>query len=52
MWFIMNHLAPRFPLKHSSIDKLLYAVYELQEGNLNSYVSINSGDEFDILANQ
>jgi two-component system sensor histidine kinase YesM len=53
LWFIMNHLATKISAENtSSIDKLLYAVYELQEGNLNSYVSINSGDEFDILANQ
>lgn len=35
-----------------SIDKLLYAVQGLQDGNMDSYVNIHSGDEFEILATQ
>lgn len=35
-----------------SIDKLIYAVKELEQGHLQSYVEIKTGDEFETLANQ
>lgn len=35
-----------------SIDKLIYSVQELKKGNLNSYVNIHSGDEFEVLGNE
>lgn len=53
LWFLMNYLAKKMSSENSkSIDKLLDAVYELQDGNMNSYVKIDTGDEFEILANQ
>lgn len=36
----------------SSIDKLIYSINELKTGNLKSYVNINSGDEFEVLADE
>lgn len=36
----------------ASIDKLLFAVNKLQEGHLDAYVEIKTGDEFETLANQ
>ena len=33
-----------------SIDKLLYAVHELQQGHMLSYVEIHTGDEFETLS--
>lgn len=53
LWFLINYLANKIALENSSsIDKLLHSVSELQSGNMNSYVTINSGDEFEVLANQ
>lgn len=53
LWVLINKLAHRTSLRHTeSIDKLLFAVRQLQRGNTNSHVSIHTGDEFEILANQ
>jgi len=50
---LIHHLGNRMSLNNSkSIDKLIYSVNELKQGNLNSYVNINSGDEFELLANE
>ena len=50
---LIRHLANRMSLNNSrSIDKLIYSVNELKQGNLNSYVSINSGDEFELLGDE
>jgi len=35
-----------------SIDKLMVAVNKLQQGDMKAYVSIHTGDEFEILATQ
>lgn len=35
--------------KTKSIDKLLSAIKSVQEGNLNTVVSINSNDEFQVI---
>ncbi|WP_223069137.1 sensor histidine kinase [Paenibacillus caui] len=53
LWFLIQALARTISSRHTrAIDKLLYAVRELQAGNIQSYVRINSGDEFETLANQ
>ncbi|MDT3425352.1 sensor histidine kinase YesM [Paenibacillus forsythiae] len=51
--FLIQALARRVSSRHTrAIDKLIYAVRELQAGNMQSYVHIDSGDEFETLANQ
>lgn len=35
-----------------SIDKLLTSVSQLEKGDMKSYVDINTGDEFELLANE
>jgi two-component system sensor histidine kinase YesM len=53
LWFLLHFLANKMSSRHTrSIDKLLYAVHQLQEGNMLSYVEIRTGDEFETLANQ
>lgn len=53
LYYLMNYLADKMSIQNSAaIDKLLHGVYELQKGNMRSYVDINTGDEFEILANQ
>lgn len=50
---LMNHLANRMSFRNTeSIDKLIHSVNELQNGKMDSYVDIKSGDEFEVLANQ
>lgn len=50
---LINYLADKMSAGNSkSIDKLIYSVNELKRGNMNSYVNINSGDEFEILGNE
>lgn len=51
--FIINYLANRISESNSkSIDKLIYSVNELKNGNMNAYVNIKSGDEFEVLAHE
>ncbi len=53
LYFVIKHLAYKMSENNSkSIDKLIYSVNELKNGNLHSYVNINSGDEFELLADQ
>lgn len=51
--FIINYLANRISESNSkSIDKLIVSVNELKNGNMNAYVNIKSGDEFEVLAHE
>lgn len=53
LYMLIRYLADKMSHENTrSIDKLLNAVYDLQDGNLDSYVHISTGDEFEILANQ
>ncbi|MNC10475.1 putative sensor-like histidine kinase [compost metagenome] len=53
LWVVIHFLAGKMSARNSlSIDKLLHAVNQLQQGNLLSYVEINTGDEFETLAEQ
>lgn len=50
---LIRYLATKMSEDNSkSIDKLIYSVNELKRGNLSSYVEINSGDEFELLADE
>lgn len=50
--FSFNTLPYYLYQQSRAIDKLTYAVRELQSGNMDSYVFIGTGDEFETLANQ
>lgn len=53
LWLLMDHLSDKVSSKNSeSIDKLILSINELKKGNLTSHVLINSGDEFDTLADE
>lgn len=53
IYILLNYLANKMSLENTkSIDKLLTAVYDLQRGNMDSYVDVKTGDEFEVLANQ
>ncbi|MWV45570.1 HAMP domain-containing protein [Paenibacillus sp. HJL G12] len=53
LWIIIHFLAQKMSERNSeSIDKLVYALRKLREGNLNEYVDIHTGDEFEILGEQ
>ena len=53
LYILINYLAERMSSENTkSIDKLLIAVKDLQKGNMNSYVNLDTGDELEILANQ
>jgi len=53
LMLLMNHLANRMSSRNTeSIDKLIHSVNQLQNGKMDSYVDIKSGDEFEVLANQ
>ncbi|MEK8129066.1 histidine kinase [Paenibacillus filicis] len=53
LWFLIQYLARIISIRHTrTIDKLLYAVQELQSGNMQSYVHIKTGDEFETLSDQ
>ncbi|MHA7965238.1 sensor histidine kinase [Paenibacillus sp. CAU 1782] len=55
LWLLIQYTARLFSNRQTrAVDKLLYAVRELQSGNMQSYVFIGSGsgDEFETLANQ
>lgn len=50
---LLNYLAKKMSSRNTeSIDKLIFAINELQNGKMDFYVDIKSGDEFEILANQ
>lgn len=51
--FLLRFLAHKMSSRNTqSFDKLLYAVSQLQQGNMVSYVEIQTGDEFETLAKQ
>ncbi|REK75053.1 sensor histidine kinase [Paenibacillus paeoniae] len=53
LWVLIRYSARLISTRQSrAMDKLTYAVRELQSGNMDSYVYIGTGDEFDTLANQ
>ncbi|WP_132995663.1 sensor histidine kinase [Sporanaerobacter acetigenes] len=53
LYILINYLAERMSSENTkSIDKLLIAVKDLQNGNMDSYVNLDTGDELEILANQ
>ncbi|CEG29141.1 sensor histidine kinase [Bacillus sp. B-jedd] len=53
LYYLVKHLAEKMSSKNAhSIEKLLAAVSRLQTGDKNAYVEINSGDEFEVLANK
>lgn len=53
LMLLLNHLANRMSSRNTeSIDKLINSVNQLQNGKMDSYVDIKSGDEFEVLANQ
>ncbi|MCU6790993.1 histidine kinase [Paenibacillus sp. WQ 127069] len=53
LWVMVHFLSQKMSSRNTaSIDKLLYAVNKLQEGHLDAYVEIKTGDEFETLANQ
>ncbi|MCG8710513.1 histidine kinase [Brenneria sp. 4F2] len=50
---LIQFLARAIASRHTqAIDKLIYAVGELQAGNMQSYVHLDTGDEFEMLADQ
>ncbi|WP_138753079.1 sensor histidine kinase [Paenibacillus sinopodophylli] len=53
LWILIQYSARVVSTRQSrAMDKLTYAVRELQSGNMDSYVYIGTGDEFESLANQ
>lgn len=53
LYFLVIKLAEKMSSKNAeSIDRLLLGVQRLQKGDMNAYVKIETGDEFEILANQ
>ncbi|WP_042202540.1 sensor histidine kinase [Paenibacillus camerounensis] len=53
LWLVIQYSARIISTRQSrAIDKLIYAVRELESGNMDSYVYIGTGDEFETLANQ
>lgn len=53
LWILIYFLARKMSIRNTqSIDKLLYAVNQLREGTMDSYVDIRTGDEFESLGNQ
>lgn len=53
LYVLLDYLANKMSTENTaSMDKLVYAVLELQKGNMNSYTDIKTGDEFEILGNQ
>lgn len=53
LWIVIWYSARIISTRQArAIDKLIYAVRELQSGNMDSYVYIGTGDEFETLANQ
>lgn len=53
LYFLLRNLAEKMSSKNAqTIDKLVTAVAHLEQGDLTSYVQIDTGDEFEVLANQ
>ncbi len=53
LYFLLRNLAEKMASKNAqTIDKLVTAVAHLEQGDLTSYVKIDTGDEFEVLANQ
>ncbi|GGG65514.1 sensor histidine kinase [Paenibacillus radicis (ex Gao et al. 2016)] len=53
LWILIRYSARIISTRQSrAMDKLTFAVRELQSGNMESYVYIGTGDEFETLANQ
>lgn len=53
LFILMNYLGKKMSIENTkSIDKLLTAIKDLQDGNMGSYVNIDTNDEFEILGNQ
>lgn len=53
LWILIQYSARVISTRQSrAMDKLTFAVRELQSGNMESYVYIGTGDEFETLANQ
>ncbi len=53
LWLLIQYTARLFANRQTrAIDKLMVAVQELQAGNMQSYVSIGTGDELEALGSQ
>ncbi|MFC3787526.1 sensor histidine kinase [Paenibacillus sp. GCM10012307] len=53
LWILVQYLARIIAFRQTrSIDKLIFAVQKLQAGEMDAYVYIGTGDEFEALANQ
>ncbi|MFF2093008.1 sensor histidine kinase [Paenibacillus sp. NPDC058174] len=53
LWILIRYSSRIIANRQSrAMDKLTFAVRELQSGNMESYVYIGTGDEFETLANQ
>jgi len=53
LWMLIRYSSRIVAARQSrAMEKLIYAVKELQLGHMDSYVYIGSGDEFETLANQ
>lgn len=53
LWFVIQYLAGRISSRQTrSVYELISAVNQLQAGNMNVYVDIRSGDEFELLGHQ
>ncbi|MFD2211327.1 sensor histidine kinase [Virgibacillus halophilus] len=53
LFVIIQVLAEKMARKNvASIDKLLFAVSQLEKGDMHAYVDIKTGDEFEMLANE
>ncbi len=53
LFFLLKNLAERMSAKNTeAIDKLVAAVSRLEKGDMKSYVNIDTGDEFEVLANE
>jgi two-component system, sensor histidine kinase YesM len=52
-YFLVKHLAEKMSSKNvQSIETLLSAVSRLQTGDMKAYVKMDTGDEFEVLADQ
>lgn len=53
MYFLLTNMAERMSSKNvASIEKLMEAVSQLEQGDMTAYVNIDTNDEFELLANQ
>ena len=53
LMLVLRHMSTRLSTNVTvSVDKMLYAIEQFQSGNMNYYLNIKSGDEFEILAKQ